>query len=222
MANINRLATRSSGRGTMWELNQHAFDLLLAHLATDPDQAGERYEQLRRTLLFFFECHGCSTADEQADQTIDRVSKRLASNENIEDLFRYSYGAARHVLQEYWKRSSRKRQHLEEMAPSREPSTDFRQMDAQRQEMETQEQWLACMRGCLQSLPPEDRELVTQYTLNRRQRTLLAEQRRQTLNGLRLQVFHIRERLRGCEEKYHSLRQAGVRSEFRGGSEAEQ
>jgi hypothetical protein len=39
----------------------------------DREQAGERYEQIRRTLVIFFRCDGCPSADEAVDETIDRV-----------------------------------------------------------------------------------------------------------------------------------------------------
>ena len=58
-------------------LNAPAFQRLLARLDADPARAGERYEDLRRTLVRFFEWRGAPFPDDHADETFDRVARRL-------------------------------------------------------------------------------------------------------------------------------------------------
>jgi len=58
-------------------MTQEAFDLLLAQLDGDREQAAIRYEALRRKLLKFFEWRGCAFTEELADDTIDRIARSL-------------------------------------------------------------------------------------------------------------------------------------------------
>jgi hypothetical protein len=48
-----------------------------------PEIAGQKYEQIRRKLVRFFEWRACSGADELADATIDRVIRGLVEEKEI-------------------------------------------------------------------------------------------------------------------------------------------
>src|SRR5215216_3042901 len=80
-----------------WGLNEGALNKLLALLDSDPERAGEKYEKIRRKLITFFECRGCASPADQADETIDRVTRRVDEGQPItaEDIPRYFYGVAR-------------------------------------------------------------------------------------------------------------------------------
>jgi len=78
------------------------FETLLGWLDRDRDVAGEKYETIRSGLVRIFVSKGFSDAEHLADETIDRVIKRLP---DIIDTYegppvRYFHGVARDVLLE--------------------------------------------------------------------------------------------------------------------------
>src|ERR671938_30866 len=58
-------------------LTAEAFTKLLARLDPDRERAGEKYEELRRTLVKFFEWRGAPFPEDQADETFNRVARKL-------------------------------------------------------------------------------------------------------------------------------------------------
>jgi DNA-directed RNA polymerase specialized sigma24 family protein len=61
---------------------------------------------------------------------------------------------------------------------------------------------LACMEKCLQSLPPEDRDLIVKNCiLDKKGKEELANSLKLTINALRIRVFRIRTRLLNCHER---------------------
>lgn len=60
-----------------WSLTQDSFDKLLAWLDPDREQAGEKYEQIHRTLISFFLSQNAYAPEEFADETINRVAQKI-------------------------------------------------------------------------------------------------------------------------------------------------
>src|SRR5215510_4016694 len=83
-----------------WTLTQEAFDELLAALAPDQESAGEKYLEVRGNLIRFFEWRGCPFPEDHADETINRVAKRVSEGEQIRNPAGYFLGAARMLLLE--------------------------------------------------------------------------------------------------------------------------
>src|SRR4051812_48482909 len=102
-----------------WALTQDAFDALLGWLDPNRDIAGQKYEDIRRRLVKIFSCRGCAEPEDLADETINRVTTRLATIESgfVGDPGRYFYGVANKVHLEY-----RRRKPAPEMPPP--PSYD--------------------------------------------------------------------------------------------------
>ena len=82
------------------ELTDSAFGRLLDHLDRDRARAADRYEELRRILVRFFEWRSAPFPEELADATFDRVARKLAEGVMIENIGAYSYGVARLVALE--------------------------------------------------------------------------------------------------------------------------
>src|SRR5206468_187108 len=82
---------RSQKKG--WELTKAAFDDLLECLSPDREQAAAAYEEIRRKLITFFEFRGCLSSQDQADETINRVARRIQEGEIIQasDVASYFY-----------------------------------------------------------------------------------------------------------------------------------
>jgi DNA-directed RNA polymerase specialized sigma24 family protein len=109
-------------RRTRWVITQDAFDLLLRKLDEDRDRAGERYEAARRKLVKFFELRGSDAPEEHADETLNRVARKLAEGERIENVNAYLLGVARLVLKEVFKHHLRARAAFAQL-PAHELST---------------------------------------------------------------------------------------------------
>jgi DNA-directed RNA polymerase specialized sigma24 family protein len=171
------------------EMTQEAFDRLLAWLHPDHNLAGEKYEVIRSGLVQFFERRGCHEPADLADETIDRVIKKLSeiAGHYTGEQAKYFYGVARHIYQEYLRRP--------QILPSViEPEDSI-----------IQERKDRCRQKCLDKLSAEDRLLITGYYLKEKQekieyRRKLAIQYGLTNNALTVRAFRIRSALNRCLE----------------------
>ncbi|MEN3327929.1 MAG: hypothetical protein V7638_2736, partial [Acidobacteriota bacterium] len=89
-----------------WVLTQAAFDGFLAALDRDRDKAGEKYEYIRLKLLKYFQWCGSEVPDIDADETINRVTRRIYEGQDVYNLTGYIHGVAKLVQAESLKRRS--------------------------------------------------------------------------------------------------------------------
>ena len=189
---------------TAWTVTPEAFDALLHSFASDRDHAGRLYENLRRKLLEFFEARGSHTPDEHADETFDRVMRRIAEGERIENPTGYCYGVARFVWKEASRRRSKEPVELDENAAFPAIINDANSdLDTARELVERR---LDCLEKCLDRLAHETRSFIVEYYkeengIKIEQRKLLAERLSTTLNALRLRASRLRRELAKCTEK---------------------
>jgi DNA-directed RNA polymerase specialized sigma24 family protein len=178
------------GTGT---LNQAGFDRLLAALGDNREAAGRKYEELRATLVKFFEWRGDSVPEEHADETLDRVAAKFAAGfegrEEIRDLTGYCVGVARLLLHEVYREQLKRQKALREL-PTQEVSAAADETEAR----------LECLKRALERLPPSDRELIVQYYQGERSakienRRHLAERRKVSAGTLRMQALRLRQGL---------------------------
>ena len=178
-----------------WVLDGEAFRRLLSRLDPDPEAAGERYEVLRRKLLLFFAGRGCPEPEEGADETLDRVTRKVAEGERIEDLGAFAYGVARRVLSEAGRRDRSRRRALRRLlAPPAAASS-----------MES-EAGVECVARCTRRLEPSDRDLILEYYAGsgRQQpdeRREMAARRGISPMALRLRVYRLRRSLEACTRR---------------------
>ena len=188
-----------------WVLSQDAFDTLLARLDGDPERAGQKYEQIRCALITFFECRGCFSPEDHADETVNRVARRLLEGKDIhtENPASYFYGVARNVLREYWDASGRAPASLDSVPPPTIRSHSPHRIQEERSERQLREQRLDCLERCLESLIANDRNLIAAYYqgdtgVKVENRKRLAERLGIPLNALRIRALRIREKLEHC------------------------
>lgn len=170
-----------------WELNQESFESLLRWLHSDREQAGRRYEDIRARLIKIFGSRGCSEPDILADETINRVAKRV---EEISKTFEgdpalYFYGVANKIYME----QLRKQKPIERL-PLVPDLDDY-------------EEEYVCLEGCIGYLPARSRDLVLQYYEHEQQDKIaqhqrLAERLGIGLNALRIRAHRARLVLRKC------------------------
>jgi RNA polymerase sigma factor (sigma-70 family) len=174
-----------------WSLTQEAFDLLLAQLDRDREEAGKRYEVLRGKLRKFFQWRGCTFPEDLADETINRVARNLETGEQIRNFTAYCVGIARNVFLE----SLRTRQQQEALRASNNPSSTSLEEDPRGE----------CLEHCLRELSQENSQLIVKYYQENEEsrieaRRNLAERLGIPPNALRIRAHRIRVRLQGCVE----------------------
>jgi DNA-directed RNA polymerase specialized sigma24 family protein len=179
-----------------WVLTQAAFDGFLAALDRDRDKAGEKYEYIRLKLLKYFQWCGSEVPDIDADETINRVMRRIDEGEHIYNLTGYIYGVAKLVQSESLKRRSR-RQVLDEESLIELPSIGA--------EVEVAN-YTECLERCLGCLSNQDREVITEYYRHKKtekidSRKRLAAKLGISLNTLRVKMYRQRMNLERCVQK---------------------
>jgi hypothetical protein len=90
-------------------LTDEAWARLLAFLDEDVDRAARLYEAIRARLVRIFEWRRLASADELADEVINRVARKLVEGEQVRTTDRYAFfaGVARFVCQEAARRQGR-------------------------------------------------------------------------------------------------------------------
>ena len=132
------------------------FARLLNCLDADSELAGEKYEDLRRTLIRFFEWRGAPFPEEHTDEAFNRVARKLGEGIEIKNIGGYCYEVARLVLHETLKSPDRKRESLEAM--NVEVAAAETGNEAEEKEMR-----LTCLDDCLGKLPESARDLIVEY-----------------------------------------------------------
>ncbi len=170
-----------------WTLTQAQFDALLSWLDPDREPAATKYEAIRKRLVRVFTNRGSLDAEELADETIDRVARKLAdlAGTYSGDPVLYFYGVARNVFHESHKRKpatlvSR------DPPPAREEGHESR-----------------CLEQCMDELPPETRKLILSYYEDAGRgkiasRKTLAGELGVDMNALRIRACRVRARLEAC------------------------
>lgn len=175
-------------------LAQKDFDRLLGWLNQDQEQAGLLYEKIRWRLITIFAARGCAVPEELADETIDRVARRVLEIEPnyTGDKALYFFGVANNVHHEYLKRPQ-------------PPAQQNEPIDAQK-DRDDQEQLHHCLEHCLRKLSEESQQMILRYYSQEKQAKIhlhkeMAEKLGITINTLRLRVLRMKEKLQPCIER---------------------
>jgi DNA-directed RNA polymerase specialized sigma24 family protein len=180
-----------------WVLTPEAFDRLLSWLDSNREQAGERYEEIRSGLTRRFRQLGCVESEELANETIDRVARKLpdiiATYEG--DPTPYFFSVAYYVHMEYLRRPA-----VVQFDPAGPSPADLRTLP---QVFNDDESIDACLSRCLEKLAQQSREMILTYYKGERQvkirlRKELADRMGIKVTNLRLRAQKIRGELKKC------------------------
>jgi len=176
-----------------WILTGEALSRFLLCLDADPDEAGRKYEAIHQKLVKIFDWRGARFPEECADETINRVVRKLESGEEIQDIPSYCQGVARLVFLETLKKAEQRQVGLEELTSV--PVAPVVSEDDSRQR--------TCFLRCLNELPAESRELILSYYQDERRlkidnRQAMADQLGIPLSALRSRVQRIRNKIEQC------------------------
>ena len=179
-----------------WSLTQEAFDKLLVALGGDRESAAQKYLEIISNLVRFFEWRGCSFPEDHADETINRIAKRVAEGEEILNYSGYSLGVARLLLLEINKGRQREQLALAEIGQA----SEFYE------EADDGERRLVCLRSCLQTLTTDNRDLILEYYQGEKgekiqNRKKLMDRLGIPVNTLRMRALRVREKLQSCVEE---------------------
>jgi len=179
-----------------WQPDKAAFDRLLAWLDEGTESRGERYLEIRERLVDYFDRRDCPFPEDLADETLNRVARRLEETGSIDDVVpaRYCYIVAKFVFLE----SLRRPRQVELVAQNAEAAGA--QVATERAE---NERTFACLERCLQSCSIADRALILDYYQTtsgsaRENRRQLAQRLEVTANSLAIRACRIRGRLEAC------------------------
>jgi DNA-directed RNA polymerase specialized sigma24 family protein len=178
---------------TQWAPTPEAFQALLSSLDADQERAARRYEELRHKLIVFFSGRACPDADDRADETLDRLTRRLEEGQGITHIGRFAYGIARLVLAEWIRRERTRRRALREVRFAAAPYTSPFDEEA----------GVECVRRCARRLGPADRQLILAYyesagSEGQQERKALAERFGLRPDALRVRAYRIRRALEAC------------------------
>lgn len=194
-SHTNAAHSETSARAkTKWVLTQDAFEKLLNSFSRDRDDAAAQYEMTRRKLVRFFEWRAIAAADEHADETINRVARRIDEGQKIDNLRSFFYGVARMVFME----ALREREHAPVALD--EALHDLREDTPKEIDPDPR---VVCFDRCLDSLPAQSRDLIVNYYQEERRakielRQELADKLQIPMNALRIRAHRIRVNLEKC------------------------
>ena len=187
-----------------WDLTRTAFDLLLARLDPDPDEAAKRYEHLQESLITFFEYHNCNSPEDLVDDTMNRVARNLSEGKEIysNNPASYFYGVARNVLRQWWEEKGKEPLALDDVMANRLTVAEGESLRLERERFEN-ELRLSCLSSCLAKLPDINRGMILRYyegetSVKIVNRKLLAENLGISVKSLRVRALRVREKLERC------------------------
>lgn len=183
-----------------WTLTETALTRLLQCLDADPDLAGQKYEDLRRTLTRYFEWNGARYSSEDlTDETLLRAARKLDEGVEILNLGGYCYRIAQLVFKESLKKPDQRWVALDDM--EREPVAPVDDDDAPEDDQRRR-----CLNVCLAELTPQNRELIIEFYRDDKRdkincRKALAERLGIPRNALGNRAQRLRDKLQECIEK---------------------
>lgn len=178
-----------------WTLTQTAFDKLLSGFSSDRDEAGAQYELTRRKLVRFFEWRGVELAEDRADETLNRVARRLDEGQIVDNVQRFALGVARMVFKEVIKERERAPVPLDDAPQSFQPKAP--------EPGDEPDPILLCFDRCFESLTPDNRQLMHDYYQEEGRtkidlRQQLADRLHIQMNALRIRAHRNRMSLEAC------------------------
>lgn len=179
--------TNTPWKPRSFDLTKQNLDDLLRFLGSDRDEAGKKFEEIRRRLLKIFTCRGCTEPEALADETFNRVASKIqdVAGSYVGDPALYFYGVARKVFLEWMRKGSART-----MVP---PAASTRERELE----------LDCLDHCLDRLTSRNRDLILGYYREEEEgkiehRRALAGEWGIGMNALRIRAHRIRSEMERC------------------------
>ena len=187
-----------------WTPTQTAFRQFLDWLDEGVGSGGEKYLEMRRRLVFYFDRKNCLASDELADETLSRVAQKLEEKGSITGMSpaHYCYVVAKFVFLENLRQAKRGQSGLNELVQARLSSGgSLNSKDTAA--MQSRERLHDCLDSCLAKLSSADRDLILEYYRGEQRakierRSQLAARLGLSMNALTIRACRIRYKLEEC------------------------
>ena len=193
-----------------WEPTPEVFHRLLEWLNERADSDGQKYLEMRQRLVAYFDRKNCLTPDDLADETLNRVARRLEEEGPIESESpaKYCYTVARFVFMESLRGAEKKTVPIDETL-AQSNAVSFAQPEPD-DEKETKEVMIDSLEQCMGELDPVNRGVIIRYYFG--EERVKIENRRGlaaslgitigiTINALAIRACRIRDKLEACVRK---------------------
>ena len=184
-----------------WTLTQRALRRLISWLDEGAGSEGGKYLEMRQRLVAYFDRKNCDTPDDLADETLNRVARRLEEEGAIESETpaRYCYIVARFVFMEHLRATRKGNALREDLSRQSHDLAPFAADD----DKEVKEKLLNCLERCMGKLEMLNREIITRYYIGKERvkienRRALATELGITMNALSIRACRIRDKLEDC------------------------
>jgi len=188
-----------------WTLNQGAFRQFLAWLDGGVDSRGESYLEMRRRLVLYFDRKNCKGPEDMADETLNRVARKLEEKGQITDVSpaHYCYIVAKFVFLESLREDKQASQNLEALSEAGATVSGLTTIAVPESTDDTREKMFDCLEKCLAKLAAKDRELILEYYRGEQRakierRSELAARLGVSINALSIRACRIRSKLEAC------------------------
>ena len=187
-----------------WTITSNAFQRLLEWLDEGADSDGRNYLEMRQRLVAYFDRKNCLTPDDLADETLNRVARRLEEEGAIESETpaKYCYITARFVFMEHLRGKNKSSVPLDDVL--RQPQANrLAAPEFDTEEKEIKEKMLVCLEQCTGKLEAANRDIIFNYyygaeRIKIENRRALAEKLGITMNALMIRACRIRDKLEVC------------------------
>ena len=183
------------------KLTEEAFNRLLVWLDEGSDSQGQKYLEMRTRLVAYFDRKNCAAPDELADETFNRIARRLEEEGITEDdtPARYCYIVARFVFLEFLRRKQKEQAMVTDLGNLGHANSSLSGDEA----AEQRQRLLSCLERCLETLDSSQREIITRYYSGQEREKInnrreLAQQLGISPNALTIRACRIRDKLEAC------------------------
>lgn len=187
-------------------MSENSFERFLQFLDAGTPSGGASYLEMRRRLVHYFDRKDCRAPDDLADETLNRVARRLEEEGSIETEApaKYCYTVARFVFLESLRSPANKIHPLDEAA--NQYAFDGRIAHRDEEEEAAKEKYLDCLEQCTSELDAASRDLIIRYYQGNERakidnRRAVAAELGISPNALTIRACRIREKLHACVRK---------------------
>jgi DNA-directed RNA polymerase specialized sigma24 family protein len=191
-----------------WDLQPGAFQNFLRWLDEGAGSDGEKYLEMRRRLVSYFDRRNCAAPDELADETLNRVARKLEEVGQITDASpaHYCYIVAKFVLLESFRAPESRQANIDDLSLARQAKSNLTVSTSTDADREKQDQRMDCLEKCLRQLPPEDQEMIVEYYQGQQRskierREKMAQALGISMNALTIRTCRLRAKLEQCVKK---------------------
>jgi DNA-directed RNA polymerase specialized sigma24 family protein len=160
---------------------------------------------MRRRLARYFDRRNCPSPDDLADETLNRVARKLEEKGEIVGASpaHYCYIVAKFVFLEFGRRSEHNQTSLDDNPGTSRVMAGLAVPSRPDEDALAKEKLFDCLERCLGKLQPEDRELILDYYRGEQRakierRSILAARLGLTTNALSIRACRLRSRLEIC------------------------